>query len=117
MSWWAARTTSVTHLRIASLDPFGIELVLPELAILRVGSKVVPVTIGAPAFVRTLDLLVGRDRWLRLGVALAGTAHKTVKRNFMRSTTAFADAGSRSTAHIRMAPFATLLAPRDADAA
>ena len=74
----------------------------------------IPETVGAPAFVRAGRLPVGGNGRLGLGVAFAGSAHKAVDRHFVRSTTAFADAGLGPASNVRMSPLATLLAPGDA---
>ena len=51
MSGGAATTTFVAYLEIFSFDPVAIELMLPKRAVARIGRQVLPIAVGAPAFV------------------------------------------------------------------
>ena len=114
MSGGAATTTFVAYLEIFSFDPVAIELMFPKRAVARIGRQVLPIAVGAPAFVRALDLRVRGNGRLRFGVALAGATHKAVDLFLVRSSAACADARLGSASNVGMSPSATLVAEGDA---
>ena len=114
MSGGAATTTFVAYLEIFSFDPVAIELMFPKRAVARIGRQVLPIAVGAPAFVRALDLRVGENGRLRFGVALARATHKTMDLFLVRSSAACADARLGSASNVRMSPSATLVAEGNA---
>ena len=107
-------TTIVAYLEIFCFDPVAIELMFPKRAVARIGRQVLPIAVGAPAFVRALDLRVGENGRLRFGVALARATHKTMDLFLVRSSAACTDARLSSASDIRMSPSATLVAEGDA---
>ena len=70
--------------------------------------------VGAPAFVRALNLHIRGNGWLRFGVALTRATHKTMNLLLMRSTAACADVRLSSASNVGMSPSATLVAEGDA---
>ena len=114
MSGGAATTMCVAYLEIFSFDPVAIELMFPKRAVARVGRQVIPIAVGAPAFVRALDLRIRGNGRLRFRVALARATHKAMNLFLVRSTTACADARLSSASNVGMSPLATLVAEGNA---
>ena len=114
MSGGATTTAIVAYLEIFHFDPVAIEFVFPKRAVARIGRQVLPIAVGAPAFVRALDLRVGENGRLRFGVALARATHKTMDLFLVRSSAACADARLSSASNVGMSPSAPLVAEGDA---
>ena len=104
----------VAYLEIFSFNLVAIELMLPKCTVVRIGRQVLPIAVGALAFMRALDLRVWRNGRLRFRVALARATHKMMNLFLMRSTTACADVKLSSASNVGMSPSATLVAEGNA---